>query len=175
MICKSCMKNTATIKFTEVVDGKVVQHFLCSECYEKWQEGTAGFSLSVPKPSIHGKSLNTTEPPGRSKTTRRCPSCNTALPQILESAMVGCTVCFTTFGKEIESMLEGLHRGVIHCGKTYKCDDTRILIRKDIQAKCILLRRMLKEENYEEAARLRDEIQEMEAAAQNPETTRAKR
>ena len=168
MICKSCMKNTATIKFTEVVDGRAVQHFLCPECYKARQEAAAGFSLSVPKPSVRGGNRDKGEQSTRAKTSRKCPSCNIALSQILESAMVGCATCYAAFGKEVESMLEGLHRGPAHCGKAYKCNDERALILKNIQAKRILLRHMLREENYEEAARLRDEIQTMEST---PQTT----
>ena len=164
------MKNTAAIKFTEVVDGKAVQHFLCSECYQARLEAAAGFSLSVPKPSVR-PNRDKTEAPARLKTARKCTSCNVALAQILESALVGCAACYTTFGKEVESILEGIHRGPTHCGKAYKCNDERMLVRKNIQAKRMLLRHMLKEENYEEAARLRDEIQAMESASQNAATT----
>ncbi len=171
MICKSCMKNTASIKFTEVVDGNVVQHFLCPECYKACQEAASGFSLSVPKPSVRGTAREKPDTSARAKAVPRCQACNTTLPQILESAMTGCAVCYATFGREIESMLEALHRGAAHCGKTYKCDDERLLVRKDIQAKRSLLRRMIKEEKYEEAARLRDEILEMEAARQSPTTS----
>lgn len=166
MICKSCMKNVATIKFTEVVDGNVVEHYLCPECYREHQEASAGFSESVPRPSVRGAVREKSESAARAKQVAKCPSCSITLAQILESATVGCPVCYTTFGKEIESLLEGLHPGSAYQGKTFKCDDERLRMSKDIQNKRVLLRRMIKEENYEEAAQLRDEIARIELAAQ---------
>lgn len=171
MICKSCMKNIASIKFTEVVDGKAVQHHLCPECYKAFQEQAPGFTLSVPKPTVQRLGRSVEEPPAKGKRGGRCPACNTDLSQVLESAEVGCATCFTAFGKEIESILEALHCGMAHRGKTFKSDDERLQMTKDIQARRLLLRRMLKEENYEEAARLRDEIARMEASAQTPAPT----
>ena len=171
MICKSCMKNVASVKFTEAVDGKGVQHLLCPECYKAQQETSTGFSLSVPKPAVHGFGREKPDTPARTKAIAKCPACNTTLSQVLESATVGCATCYVTFGTEVESMLEALHRGSAHRGKTFKCDKDRLQVRKDIQAKRILLRRMIKEENYEEAARLRDEIMELEAGPQSPATT----
>jgi protein-arginine kinase activator protein McsA len=41
-------------------------------------------------------------------------------------------------------------------------DDARARLRADLQTKRALLRSVLRAENYEEAARLRDEIQSLE-------------
>ncbi len=76
---------------------------------------------------------------------------------------MGCSGCYSVFGKEIESILEGLHRGLVHRGKSLQCDDARAELSRELQARRFLLRSMLKEENYEEAARLRDEIARIEA------------
>lgn len=86
--------------------------------------------------------------------------------QLLESAEAGCPTCFTTFGREINTLLEGLQLGAVHRGKIFKCDDERLRYSKNMQEKRVLLRQMIQEENYEEAARLRDEIARMEAEAQ---------
>jgi protein arginine kinase activator len=164
VICKNCMKDTASIKFTEVVDGKAVQHFLCPECYRVHQEQLPGFTRSVPQPTVYRARQEKADTPADKKVVVRCPACNASLSQILETAIVGCSSCYTAFGREIESMLEALHSGMAHRGKIIKCDDNRAQMNKNIQVKRILLRRMLKEENYEEAARLRDEIIQLEAS-----------
>lgn len=166
MLCKSCLKNPASIKFTEVVDGKAIQHYLCPECYKALQETPSGFSFSVPSPTVHGMDIEKTDPSAGRKGHARCPGCGAMASQLLESAEAGCPSCFTTFNKEINTLLEGLQLGAVHRGKIFKCDNERLRHSKNMQEKRVLLRQMIQEENYEEAARLRDEITRMEAEAQ---------
>jgi len=163
MLCKKCMKNIATVKFTEVVDGNAVQHHLCRDCYEACQRDAAGFSMEVPKPSLR---VQRKQPASlRTEMVSRCLSCGTLLSSIFESAEVGCANCYGTYGKEIESMLEAFHRSLVHRGKSFSCDDTRVRVSLELQSKRLLLRSMLKAEKYEEAARLRDEIAALELQA----------
>ncbi len=169
MICKRCMKNVATVKFTEVVDGNAVQHHLCRDCYQEFQHEAPGFSVEVPKPRRSAPRRRAAA--ARRTDTARCASCGTSLNRIFETAEVGCAACYSTYGKEIESILEALHRGLAHRGKSFKCDDARARLAKELQTKRLLLRSTLKAENYEEAARLRDEIAALEASAQSEEVS----
>ena len=166
MICKRCMKNVATVKFTEVVDGVATQHNLCRDCFEAQQRDAAGFSVEVPTPGRRAEQRRQPESP-LEDVASRCLSCGMSLNRIFESAEVGCASCYATYGKEIESMLEALHRGLAHRGKAFKCDNARARLSMELQAKRMLLRSMLKAENYEEAARLRDEIARLEAETQS--------
>ena len=165
MICKKCMKNVATVKFTEVVDGNAVQHHLCRDCFQTYQRNSEGFSVEVPKPRSKTQRRHPKRP--LPDATPRCVSCGTSLSRIFESAEVGCASCYAAYGQEIESMLEALHRGLAHRGKSFKCDDARACLSMELQAKRLLLRSMLKAEKYEEAARLRDEIAQLESNAQS--------
>lgn len=165
MICNKCKQNVATVKFTEVVDGKAVQHHLCRDCYEACRQDAGGFSVEVPKPSL--RSRKQVSASAHREAMSRCLSCGTSLNHILESAEVGCASCYATFGQEIESMLEALQRSLVHRGKSFVFDDERSRISLELQSKRLLLRSMLKAEKYEEAACLRDEIAALELQAQN--------
>jgi len=153
------------VKFTEVVDGKAVQRHLCRDCYEACRHDAAGFSVEVPKPSL--RSRKPVSAGVRREAVSRCLSCGTSLSHILESGEVGCANCYVIYGKEIESMLEALHRSLVHRGKSFVFDDERTRISLELQSKRLLLRSMLKAEKYEEAACLRDEIAAIELQAQN--------
>ncbi len=163
MICNRCKQNMATVKFTEVVDGKAVQHHLCPECYEACMLDASSFSEQVPKPSRRASKPAAAST--RSDTVARCLSCGTSLSRILESAEVGCANCYASYGKEIESILEALQQSPVHRGKSFVFDDERTRISLELQSKRLLLRSMLKAEKYEEAARLRDEIAGLELQA----------
>ncbi|MCK5862928.1 MAG: UvrB/UvrC motif-containing protein, partial [Candidatus Hydrogenedentes bacterium] len=105
------------------------------------------------------------------ETASRCLSCGTSLRSIFESAEVGCANCYATYGKEVESILEAVHSSLVHRGKSFTCDDSRIRVSMELQSKRLLLRSMLKSEKYEEAARLRDEIAALELRTRNISTS----
>lgn len=162
MICNCCKKNVASIKFTEVVDGVAVQHLLCPDCYAKRQVEMSGFSMEVPKPS-RTPVIRPRSDSGKLATVR-CPVCTTSLEHLLEQSDVGCPSCYGVFEKEIASLLGAFHRGTSHCGKKPQGDDDQRRISDALKSRRLLLRSMLKTENYEEAARLRDEITHLETA-----------
>lgn len=162
MLCEKCQRNVATVRYAEVVDRKVKEVHLCSDCLaEHERSADVGFELTrpkgVPKRDV-AQGLRRPESP-----EERCASCGQALASVLESGSMGCSICYETFAKDIESVLEGLHAGVRHRGKAPHVDDVRAHVWTDLQSKRSLLRSALRTENYEEAAHLRDEIRVLEA------------
>lgn len=163
MICPKCGNKLATIRYAEVVDGTVTERYLCTDCIAKYQqEAGAGFELSDQTPTTADRPSAERLVDEAVRSQRACPSCGTSLATIVDGGSVGCRTCFEHFGKEVDSILEGLHRGMQHKGKVSKLDDSRARTRADLQMKRQLLRTMLKAENYEEAARIRDEIRQLE-------------
>ncbi len=162
MLCKKCHKKAATVRYTEVANGQTVEWPVCSSCLSQLQaDGASGFSLAGIAP--------TERKPAPERVAREvmhaphtCPVCRTTLSTVLEEGKVGCMRCYTHFGSEVESVLEGLHPALIHKGKTARVDDIRARIQADLQMKRVLLRSVLEAENYEEAARLRDEMRSLE-------------
>ncbi len=171
MLCQKCHKNLATVRYAEVVDGQVTDQQLCRDCLACLQEDSgAGFDIAGSKPVVHQKPSASEVASEVVKTQRTCRTCGTALSTVLDEATVGCATCYETFGSQIESVLEGLHRALWHKGKVSRMDDARARLRADLQAKRALLRSVLRAENYEEAARLRDEIRGLEAGLHVSET-----
>lgn len=162
MLCQKCHKNLATVRYAEVVDGQVTEQHLCEECVSRQQSEAAGFELSGPPPLVRKVPAERVAREAM-RTQRACPSCGMLLSHIVESGRVGCGRCYEHFGGQVESMLEALQRSLQHRGKVTHLDDARARLRGDLQSKRSLLRSMLRAENYEEAARLRDEIRGLEA------------
>lgn len=162
MLCQSCHKNLASVRYAEVVDGKVSDLHLCQECLTKRNEDvTPGFEFSSPSPFLGQKgSSSIREEQGESRQT--CTSCTTTLQEVMDSGLVGCAACYEAFPAELESLLEGIHVALAHRGKVPRLDDARARVRADLQSKRTLLKTALNIENYEEAASLRDEIRALE-------------
>ena len=169
MLCQKCHKNLATVRYAEVVEGRVTDQHLCPTCMEAIDAEGTGFGLSGPTPLARRVSPDE-EAREALRGQRACPTCGALLRTVLDEGEVGCGGCYVAFGKEIESILEGLHTSLRHKGKTLRQDDARAQIRADLQSKRALIRSMLRAENYEEAARLRDEIRALESGLQLSET-----
>lgn len=164
MLCQKCHKNPASVKYTEVVDGKVVHQDLCPACLAHHEQDAAhAFTLDLPKPTATRRREGSAAGRGERRTRRLCPSCGAALERILDTATVGCAACYRHFGQDIESALEGAQHGPCHRGKTRGVDDARARVQADLQNKRALMRSMLSLEDYEEAAVVRDEIRRLEA------------
>ncbi len=162
MLCARCHKNLATVRYAEVVDGKVTDIHLCAECLSVQQDASAsGFELSGPVPAAKAGSRSHVLRP-RPRISRTCKSCGAKLLMVLESGKMGCTNCYEHFSADVEPMLAALHGSTQHVGKASKMGDVRTRMRSDLQTKRALLRSALEMERYEEAAALRDGIRELE-------------
>jgi len=163
MLCGKCHKNRATVRYAEVVDGKVQDLHLCPACLAKHQDEVGvGFELAKPGPvpSHRREWASAKREPVLSR--EQCKTCGLALQEVVDSSKVGCSTCYETFAEQIEVLFKGLHAGTRHRGKTPRVDDSRARVRADLQTKRALLRSALRTENYEEAAHLRDEIRVLE-------------
>lgn len=162
MLCQKCHKNLATVRYAEVVSGKVTDLHLCSECLAKHQEtAAAGFELANPVASTkRGAPGGELSKPARPRRT--CKSCGTQLVTVVDTGRVGCTACYSSFADEVEPLLQGLHGSVHHIGKSPHVSDARTNLRAALQTKRALLRTAIRDEHYEEAAGLRDSIRQIE-------------
>lgn len=90
-----------------------------------------------------------------------CSGCGMSLPEFQQSAMYGCAKCYDTFRTIVEPLLIHYHGNSQHVGKTptrgggeAKKQQDRRQLQKQLDA-------AIHEEDYEEAARLRDRIKEL--------------
>ena len=161
MLCRNCHKNLASVRYAEVVDGKVSDLHLCQDCLAARAESVStGFEFATPSPFL-GKKKD--RPAGKTREGHQtCTACTTSLQEIVDTGNVGCSVCYESFPAELEGLLEGIHIALTHRGKVPRLDDARVRVRSDLQSKRALLKTALSMENYEEAASLRDEIRALE-------------
>jgi len=93
MLCQSCHKNLASVRYAEVVDGKVTNLQLCPECLAAQQEGAgAGFRLSGPVTASRPDSPMWGQA-GGIRAPRACKSCGARLARVLDAVQMGCPEC----------------------------------------------------------------------------------
>jgi protein arginine kinase activator len=159
MKCQKCTK-AATLHITEVLaEDQYDELHLCEECaqkylYEPQQKGTAA------KPGEAGQGEESEEVAAMNQ--RECPECGIKFVEFRNSGRLGCPNDYQEFREELLPLLENIHGDVRHSGKTPR----RHPQLKQTQAELSQLRKQLHQavtkEAYEEAARLRDRIKELE-------------
>ena len=162
MLCQMCHTNLSTVRYAEVVNGKVTDLRLCADCLARHQQNeSVGFGLtSEPAPASRAAASRVPEAPIAPQ--RSCPTCGTELSEVVSKGRVGCGDCYDTFLEQLEPVLRGINVGLLHRGKIPRQTDLRERTRADLQRKRALLRSSLRLENYEEAAALRDQIRSLE-------------
>jgi hypothetical protein len=93
---------------------------------------------------------------------KKCPVCNASYHEIASSGKVGCAQCYDTFAEELSRSIQSIHGTTSHTGaipsrQRAKQERTQVIARlkKELQD-------AISREDYESAARLRDEIRGME-------------
>lgn len=166
MLCQNCGRNEATTHIKRVVNGDTTEHHLCQGCakelgYNNMFSGFAPFSLS----EFFGDLLGDVNKKAIGSTIVRCPKCGNSFNDIVRDSQVGCAQCYRTFFDKLQPSLERIHGRAIHNGKKIAVNvqekkeptkEERIEQLKEKMAKAI------ETQEFEQAAKLRDEIKELE-------------
>ena len=156
MLCENCGKRNATTHIRMVVNGVLREQNLCHEC-----ACAAGYESKSADPLDHLLSSLFGETVSLERETA-CPQCKTTFSQISATGKVGCPECYHTFYDRLAPYIQRVHGSLRHVG----CQPTELPKEKPASVTVDELRKQLQEmiatENYEEAARLRDEIRAME-------------
>ena len=156
MLCCVCKEREAKVHLTQIVGDKMQKVDLCEECAaQKGVNDPTGFSLADLLLGL-GASQQLEQAVGGVEV--RCPSCSFSQADFKKAGRLGCAECYTTFAEGLESLLKTMHKGTRHVGKVphgmQKSRDLSDRI-KGLQKK---LDRAIADEDFEQAAVLRDEI-----------------
>ncbi len=162
MMCDNCKQNDAVITLTQPTPSGVVNTLhLCEKCAaERGVEPTS----SIPKTALGTLMLNMHKqtapvPIG----TDRCAFCGSSLRDFKDTERLGCARCYTTFEGSLRDLLRRLHGNSKHVGKSYQAPDSdgapMVSLRAELQDR---LKRAVESEQFELAAKLRDQIKASE-------------
>jgi len=161
MLCDICGKKKATVHLTEIVDEQMTEMHLCEDCArEKSVQMEQQFGLAdlLAGLSDFGKQVKEVE-----KVKLKCPNCGMTYEGFRKLGRLGCSECYGTFREQLVSLLRKIHGSNQHLGKTPlrapQPVKDKIDTLQDLKAQ---LQDAVQMENFEKAARLRDQIREMD-------------
>ena len=168
MLCQICKKKEATITFTKIIGGQKTEIHLCKDCAAIFSDKFSIFPL--PQFDINdllAELLNAIDLyhkeeeviPGKEI---ECSNCHLTYNEFKRSGKLGCSVCYHDFREQLTPLLRRLHGNSRHVGKIPRQSRGKLnKLRKIKQLKKELQELVLKEE-YEKAAKTRDEILKLE-------------
>ncbi|MGE9291161.1 MAG: UvrB/UvrC motif-containing protein [Puniceicoccales bacterium] len=99
----------------------------------------------------------------KNKITIQCPACGCSKEKFEETGRFGCPECYQAFGPFLKPILRKMHKGLHHAGKIPKRRLSPEVIDQRIRLLTEELDQAVRIENYEDAARLRDEVRSLQA------------
>jgi protein arginine kinase activator len=161
MLCCICKEREATVHLTQIAGDKMQKVDLCEECAKtKGVNDPTGFSLAD---LLLGLGASQEIEQSAAGGEIRCPRCGFTQADFKKAGRLGCPDCYKAFGEGLEGLLKSMHKGTHHVGKVPESlRQTRDLSDrlKNLQKK---LAKAIEDENFEQAALLRDEIKQMSA------------
>lgn len=182
MLCQKCKQREAVYYYTENINGTVKSIALCEECkknnisfenHYKAQSFDPFYGLQIPSSFFFG---------GSAPLNKRCEHCGATWTTLSNGDADFCPECFDTFRKELSALLLKIHSSNKYLGKlpvksilNADCDlnisqsandtkDAEILdgLKRDLDT-------AIREERYEDAAKIRDKIKDLNKKENNNE------
>jgi protein arginine kinase activator len=166
MLCNVCKKKEATVHLTQIIEDKMQQIDLCEECSKaKGVTDPTGFSLAD---LLLGLGAAQEIEKSTGGEVLKCPHCGFTQVDFKKAGRLGCSECYTTFAEGLEGLLKSMHKGTKHTGKV----PSGLRQSRDVTDRIRLLQKRLEkaiaEEDFEQAAALRDEINQLKSQCGNP-------
>ena len=163
MLCDVCRERDATVTLTHAVKGEVNVLHLCQRC-----AADRGIETSITTPlknmiADYLPAVQASQAVTAQLDSMRCAFCSMSLADFRESGRLGCASCYTTFDQSLRALLRRVHGNVKHAGRQYDAPPPDLL--HEVTALGELrerLRRAIAQEEFEQAAQLRDQIRGME-------------
>ena len=163
MLCEKCQKRPATVHMQQIIYGQITEMHLCQDCaaqsdsplsFEQFLHGLLDMfsgmqeNVSQQKPETNNY---------------RCSVCGLSFEDFKRTGKLGCAECYQSFRREMDPILKNIQGGNRHDGKYPQKAGISLLNRRKIDKLKVELVKAIEEEEYENAARLRDQIRGLEA------------
>jgi len=161
MQCDICNKKKATVHLTEIIDDQMSEMHLCEECARKksvQMEQQFGLADLLAGLADFGKSTKE-----ESQESVKCANCGMSYDEFRKFGRLGCSQCYESFKMHLGTLLKKVHGSNHHLGKTpTKIPQSEKKIIEDLQELKIQLAQAIQVEDFEKAAKIRDNIREKE-------------
>ena len=163
MVCQFCKLKEATVHVTEIADNKVKKVDDCAACAkEKNYNDPAAFAIADHLLGLGA--AQKMEEASEAVGTLSCDQCGYTQADFKKSGRLGCAHCYDIFSDGLDSVLKTMHKDIRHRGKVPAGMQSALAGAHRLQSLNRDLQVAIAQEDFESAARLRDEIKAFKAA-----------
>lgn len=180
MMCDNCGKKEATVRYSENINGRKKELNLCNECSQKLGINEMSFNMPIGISDFFGGFFedmvsNEFSPLLNEVKLLKCNNCGFTFEDIINTGKFGCGNCYETFESRIAPLMREIQGSNKHEGRLQRNNNTKninaITNKKEDKNQKIIdeietlkedLKNAIKEERYEDAAKIRDEIAKKE-------------
>lgn len=168
MLCQSCGQKESSVHITKIINGNKVEMHLCEDCAKQKHDFNINSSLNFGVPLsiqniLDGFFETFSETPKTMNDEISCPVCHKTLSDFRRHGNLGCGNCYKTFKDSMVPIVRRVHGSTEHTGKVPKRAGGAMKMKREVDKLKEELNILVKNEEYEKAAKLRDEIKELES------------
>jgi protein arginine kinase activator len=181
MLCQKCHQRPATVFLSQTVGQETSQAHLCEECAQEQNQFYSEFFPFNPFAEvtnfINGLLVFDQEQPNAPdmnfeknefETTEKqlqCPHCGYQWVTFRQNGRLGCPKCYEAFSRYLEPLISSIHGNVQYPEENPMDESKSVKDKKEDSAEDTPLKQLrtslqkaIQQENFEEAAKIRDEI-----------------
>ncbi len=166
MICQRCHQKDAEIHVKQITGGEVREFQICRSCAEEMGHLLNLFPKISISFSLHDALTPEPEEYGAPTGGGTCPKCGLDYARFRKTGKLGCVHCYEAFREVLAPLIERAHGSGVHRGSVPA--SVACVGEADTYREASRLREDLKkaihDEEYEQAAALRDRIRSIEGA-----------
>lgn len=180
-MCQNCGENEANVRYTQIINGVKKQINVCDKCARELGLGSFEFNMPIHFSDFLGDFFNDYNtdllPSFVKETNNLCNNCGETYEEFVKTGLLGCPEDYDIFQIRLDSILKKLQGNNRHIGrkpidfnskmeKASKEDGNKKVKSKNkdeskegkLEKLQEDLKQAIKEERYEDAAKIRDEI-----------------
>lgn len=170
MECQECHKRQATLHFSQVINGNKTEVHVCEVCAKEKgymtypEEAYSLHNLLSGLFNFDSSSVDSQKGSSyKQAQDLQCPQCEMTFSEFKRVGKFGCAKCYRTFSERLDPILRRVHSGnTKHHGKIPTRKGGDLHLKKEIESHKAELHHLIENEAFEDAAKVRDEIKELE-------------
>lgn len=179
MKCDNCKQNEATIHMTNIVNNEKTEQHLCSSCASDLQKDGKISPFSSFVNDMWDSNFFTNEffknmiYPNHvleAQHQKRCDHCGNTYDEFNRLGKFGCVRCYSTFQDQIGPLVKRIQGSAEYKGKIPSKGSGAFKVQYEIKQLRKELEKVIQNEQFEEAAQLRDRIKDLESTIRKHES-----
>lgn len=168
MLCDECKKRTAAVHMTKIIQGKKEETHLCEVCAKKKENISLHNPFTIPNFLASLLDANNgTQQSFVYEENNSCQSCGMTFVKFRQEGSLGCEACYEAFEKRLSPLIKKIQGNQLHVGKVPKRSGGVIQLKRNAKQLKLKLQQLIEAEEFEAAAKIRDEIREIEEKIKN--------